>query len=208
MLAALPAYAANINVANEAQLRSAISNAQNGDTITFTNNITLTDKLPDVQRNVTINGGNFTLSGNNKHRGLYVASGTVAINDLKIVNATAQGGNGGDGRTESVLGGSGGGGGAGLGGALFVASGANVTVSNVNLQANQARGGNGGKVVWSPPTYNTSGGGGGMFGNGGTATYFNNGGGGAGNGGSGDFSKGDAGGFGGGGGGSRDNGGA
>ena len=37
-----PARAANFNVANDSQLRSAISSAASGDTITFTANITLT----------------------------------------------------------------------------------------------------------------------------------------------------------------------
>ena len=80
-------------------------------------------------------------------------SGTVAINDLTITNAKAQGGNGGtQGMAVKNFGGGGGGGGAGLGGALFVASGANVTVSNVNLRANLARGGNGGADVTIPAT--------------------------------------------------------
>ena len=155
LVAALPASAAVVNVANEGQLRNAIANAHNGDVINVTANITLSANLPLVKSNVTINGGNFTLSGNNLYRGLYVKSGTVAINDLKIVNANAQGGNGGKG-------GGGGGGGAGLGGALYVANGANVTVSNVSLQNNLARGGNGG----SRSLDLASGGGGGMFGNG------------------------------------------
>lgn len=204
LLAALPAYAANFNVANDAQLRSAISNAQNGDTITITANITLSSNLPQVQRNVTFNGGNFTLSGNNLYRGLYVASGTVAINNLRIDNALAKGGNGGFGKIDSAasLGsGGGGGGGAGLGGALFVASGANVTVSNVTLQANQARGGNGSGVVKGIPLFQsrTSGGGGGLFGNGGDGGSSLDGDPGAGGGGKGGEGRG---GFGGGGGGS------
>lgn len=97
-----PAHAANFNVGTEAQLRTAISNAQNGDTITFTANITLSANLPQVQRYVAINGGNFTLSSNNQYRGLYVQSGTVAINNLRIVNTLAQGGNGVDGGAPSA----------------------------------------------------------------------------------------------------------
>lgn len=217
------ANAANFSVGNEAQLRNAISSAQNGDTITFTANITLSDNLPHVQRDVTINGGSFTLSGNNKYRGLYVEIGTVAISDLTIANTLAQGGKGGDGRQRrSFLGlgggfGGGGGGGAGLGGAIFVGGSANVTVSNVNLQDNAARGGNGGGVTLEPTTTNrTSGGGGGMFGNGTNGFERDDGlagagGGGAGGGGQGGFGGGGggaattvagSGGFGGGGGGS------
>ena len=94
--AALPASAANFNVANESQLSNAITNAQNGDTITFTAQIVLTANLPAVQRNVTINGGNFSLSGGG-HPGLIVSSGTVAINNLFIFNFITPGGNGGKG---------------------------------------------------------------------------------------------------------------
>jgi hypothetical protein len=45
-----------------------------------------------VQKDVSILGGNHTLSRNNQHRGLFVESGTVAINDLTITNAKVQGG--------------------------------------------------------------------------------------------------------------------
>lgn len=217
LLAARPAYATSYFVASDLNLRDAISSAKNGDIITFTANITLSANLPQVQSNVTINGGNFTLSGNNQYRGLYVASGTVAINNLNIVNATAQGGNGGNGYISSSGGrGGGGGGGAGLGGALFIASAANVTVSNVALQANRANGGAGSGVLYGGAFQTrTSGGGGGLFGNGGDGgTYLDGdagaGGGGKGGGGPGAFGGGGggsastvagAGGFGGGGGG-------
>ncbi|MBR2813669.1 MAG: autotransporter domain-containing protein [Reyranella sp.] len=193
---ALPAAAANFNVANESQLNNAISNAGNGDTITFTANITLSANLPAVTKNVTVNGGNFSLSGNNQYRGLYVQSGSVAINDLRIESAKAQGGKGGNGDT-----GSGGGGGAGLGGALFVGSSAHVSVSNVSLQYNVARGGDGGASSGS----GTAGGGGGMGltgADGGNGGVFVSGGGGTGGGGDGSTNgAGSAGGFGGGGGG-------
>lgn len=194
-----PALAANFNVGTDAQLRNAISSAGNGDTITFTGNITLGDNLPTVTKNVTVNGGLFTLSGNNKYRGLFVQSGTVAINDLAIKDAVAQGGRGGNGE----LGGAGGGG-AGLGGALFVAAGAQVTVSNVSAQNSSARGGNGGKS--GTGTGDTSGGGGGYWitgSDGGDAGFFASGGGGTGGGGDGFQNQSGAnGGFGGGGGGS------
>lgn len=168
-----PAHAANFNVGTEAQLRNAIGNAQNGDTITFTANITLSENLPHVHRSVAINGGNFTLSGNNKHRGFVVNEGSVAISNLTIAHTIAQGGNGGTGSGDETahlapgLGG-GGGGGAGLGGALFIASGATVAVANVNMIDNQARGGNG-SGAWANNSIwqlKTNGGGGGMFTNG------------------------------------------
>ncbi|MBN9514765.1 MAG: autotransporter domain-containing protein [Alphaproteobacteria bacterium] len=149
--APLQANAANFNVATEGQLQNAINSAANGDTITFTANITLSGNLPVVTKSVTFNGGAFSLSGANQYRGLLIQSGTVAINDLNIVNAKAQGGKGGNGD-----GGSGGGGGAGLGGALFVGAGAHVTVSNVGLKDNSAHGGAGGTST----SNGTSGGGG------------------------------------------------
>ncbi len=142
---AISAGAADISVSNDAQLRNAITNAASGDTITFNSSITLASNLPQVMKNLTINGGNFTLSGENKFRGLFVQSGNVAINNLTIANTIAKGGHGGPGRglVRTNLGGSGGGG-AGLGGALFIASGAGVIVSNVTLRDNAAEGGNGG----------------------------------------------------------------
>ncbi|WP_428032927.1 autotransporter domain-containing protein [Ancylobacter sp.] len=195
-----PVYAANFNVGSDADLRSAISNAGNGDTITFTADITLASNLPNVTTNVTFIGGNHTLSGDNEYRGLFVQSGSVAISDLTITNSVAQGGTGGNG-----LQGAGGGGGAGLGGALFVASGAHVAVDNVNLQSSAARGGAGG-VATGNGIVSTSGGGGGYWptgANGGNAGGLSSGGGGTGGGGDGiDTGNGGAGGFGGGGGGS------
>ncbi|MFC6495010.1 hypothetical protein [Ancylobacter dichloromethanicus] len=195
-----PVYAANFNVGSDADLRSAISSAGNGDTITFTANITLTGNLPNVTTNVTFVGGDHTLSGDNQYRGLFVQSGTVAISNLTITGALAQGGSGGSGYR-----GGGGGGGAGLGGALFVANGAHVTVDNVNLQSSAARGGAGGDGTGSGVVA-TSGGGGGYWptgANGGNAGPFSSGGGGTGGGGDGaDGGNGGNGGFGGGGGGS------
>ncbi|MFZ1884996.1 MAG: autotransporter domain-containing protein, partial [Rhodoplanes sp.] len=153
-LLAGPADAADFIVANNndsgaGSLRQAIidSNAAGGTNTIILNNgigtITLSSSdLPAVQNNVTIVGNNNTLSGNNQFRGLFIGafSGssqvpvTVAIQDLTITNARAQGGAG----TGS------GGGGAGLGGAIFVADQASVTVSNVTLTTNSAVGGNGG----------------------------------------------------------------
>ncbi|MBS0222486.1 MAG: autotransporter domain-containing protein [Proteobacteria bacterium] len=164
--AALPASAANFDVANDAQLRSAIASAQNGDTITFTSNVTLASNLPALQNSVIINGSSFTLSGNNQYRGLSIQSGAhVFINSLTIANASAQGGNGGDG----TPGGGGGGGGAGLGGALFIASGATVLTNNVTLSDNLAQGGSGGGIIGNWRGGGGGGGGGGRLGSGGSA---------------------------------------
>ena len=177
--------------------RSAIS-AASGDIITFAANITLGSNPPTVTNNVTFNGGASFCRAIASIAAVQ-QSGTIAVNDLIITNAKAHGGTGGSGD-----GGGSGGGCAGLGGALFIGAGTNVTVSNVSLQNNSARGGDGGS---SPINYhsNTSGGGGGYWptgANGGNADFFVSGGGGTGGGGDGfENSNGGNGGFGGGGGG-------
>lgn len=140
-LAATPAQAANFNVANEAQLADAVKKAANGDTITFTADIELSGKgkAGVITTNVTINGNGHKLVGKEgaNANGLYVQSGTVTIQNLDLSNLTAKGANGG-------RGGGGGGGGAGMGAGLFVGAAANVTLTNVALQKNNAVGGNGG----------------------------------------------------------------
>ena len=102
----LPARATTWSVNSDAKLRGKpcipTTGAQDGDTITFTSNITLSDDLPAVQRNITIDGANKILSGNNPYRGLFVAkwaAGTanfqdvsVAIRALAIRNCKTKGG--------------------------------------------------------------------------------------------------------------------
>ena len=160
LLLATPALATDFPVNSDASLRAAITSAGNGDTITFTGDITLTGDLPAVQSNVTIDGQSHTLSGNNQFRGFFVGKWTpgtatqvpvtVAIQNLTIQNAEAQGGSGGGA----------GGGGAGLGGAIFAPTSPNVTLTNVSLTSDAGVGGGGGTVA-------SVGGGGGMGGNGG-----------------------------------------
>jgi hypothetical protein len=156
------AYATDFLVGTDAQLRSAITSAANGDRIIFTNSITLTGDLPAVQTNVTILGNNNTLSGNNQFRRFFVGafSGssqvpvTVGTHDLAIANAKAVGGNG-MGR---------GGGGAGMGGAIFVQSGGSLTLSgtltvngNTVTASSGAFGGGGGSAFGSGFLLNGSG---------------------------------------------------
>lgn len=149
-----------IEVSNEAELASAILNASDGETITFTADIALTADLPAIQASVTIDGGGFTLYGTDPNtvdapsfRGLFVYSSGdegVTIQNLTIEGAVARGGDGAPG----------GGGGAGMGGALFVAEGATVTVIDVSIIDGAAVGGNGNGAVPG------NGGGGGMGGDG------------------------------------------
>jgi len=167
-LLALPAlHAATINVSSDAELRAAITSAAASDTILFANDITLAADLPVVQKSLTIDGAGHALDGASLYRGFFIANFnggstltavTVAIQNLTIAHTKAQGGNGGNG---SSTGTGTGGGGAGLGGAIFVANLADVTVSNVSLTTNAATGGNSGGNGTS-----NAGGGGGMGGNG------------------------------------------
>jgi hypothetical protein len=78
-----------------------------------------------------VKGHGATLDGHNQRQGLFVYSGQVTFEDLNVVNTIANGGTG--------VGS--GGGGAGLGGGLFVASGGNVVLSNVNFNHTAAVGG-------------------------------------------------------------------
>ncbi|CAM8630873.1 hypothetical protein MCEMSEM18_02962 [Comamonadaceae bacterium] len=118
---------ATFTVNSDASLRTALTKAVKGDVINFS-------------------GNGYSLSGASKYRGLFVASGNWAINNLTIQQTLALGGKGGDGGRWS-------GGGAGLGGGLFVKTGAVVTLNASNFKANAAQGGSGGKL----DTYNIGG---------------------------------------------------
>jgi hypothetical protein len=87
---------------------------------------------------LTINGAGFDLNGANTFRGLFVESGSVAVNDLTIANTVATGGAGGS-ATNSA-----GGGGAGLGGGLFIGASGTVTLNQVYFSGDKAVGGAGG----------------------------------------------------------------
>ena len=116
-----------------------------------------------VTRNVTINGTvngvRHVIDGGGTQRGFLVGEGNVVLRDLEMTRLLAAGGDGG-GNAQS----SSGGGGMGAGAAVFVRSGATVTLDNVTLLDNKAVGGNGGSVSgWGIGAT----GGGGMGGNGG-----------------------------------------
>jgi hypothetical protein len=109
-LIATAASAADHPVSSDAQLRAALNpsgGAQDGDTITLANDITLQGDLPVVQRSVKLVGKNFALLGQGKYRGLFVYAGTVQISDLTIKDTRAQGGNGGNGLNTGAGGGGG-----------------------------------------------------------------------------------------------------
>lgn len=174
-------------VDSEAQLRAAIFQASNDFavdgvadggvyTITLLNSITLTQSLPMIRADlpggggpaITIDGGGFAIQANDTGRVFFVASGRVAIANVFINGALAQGGHGGT----SADGG--GGGGLGAGAAVFVNSGAAVTLSGVEVGDAAAAGGNGGGTG----SGEGGGGGGGLGGNGGNGGNGGGGGGG------------------------------
>src|SRR5215216_2681321 len=123
-------------------LREAIfyANANPGSTITFSVSlITLTQSLPMITASVTITGGGVTIDANDAGRVFFVEAGIVAISDVTIEDALAEGGDGGDG----ALVGGGAGGGLGAGAAVFVNTGATVTLSGVAVLDATSAGGTG-----------------------------------------------------------------
>jgi hypothetical protein len=159
----IPSTATVIDVSDEQELNQAIADidsATSGSyTIDFTSNITegtdngdpifFGDKTlsapPELYAlnlqsgvSVTVNGGGYTLSGAGKYRGIFAYAGSVTIQNLAIDNTLAKGGDGFNG----------GGGGAGLGGGLFVASGAQVSLSGVTFSGDAAKGGNGTEGIY------------------------------------------------------------
>ena len=162
----------SVTVTTEAQLNTAIQNANsdtsgtyiiNFGTSTITEgNLSATEAIgtsgttitisPDLSAinlhsgvSLVINGIGGTLNGASAYRGLFVYSGNVTINNLTISNTVARGGAGGSSSNFA------GGGGAGLGGGLFIghaatssASAAIVTLNKVYFSGDEAIGGAGG----------------------------------------------------------------
>jgi len=139
--------------------------------------IQLADDLPQLDNPAAtieldgVGAGRVTISGQDNHRVLFVNSGNWVVRNVNIVHGSAQGGNGG-------VGGGSGGGGLGAGGAVFVNSGASLTVQNVGFQDNHATGGDAG--VGTGSVSRGGGGGGGLAGDGGNGVNGDGGGGGGG----------------------------
>ena len=146
-------------VSTTAQLNAAIASINSGGAnsvpgvsyyITLTDDITLTASIAPINLaagcslTVTGNSGNprATIDGQGAHGGFVALSGAVTLDRLTITATVAKGGAGGNGALA-------GGGGAGLGGGVFVASGASVVLSNVNFTGDSAAGGTGGSVSGS-----------------------------------------------------------
>jgi hypothetical protein len=145
-------YATVTTAAQLAQDITDLSGQTGSFTITIGANFTFDRQIGPLAMgaggSLSIVGGGHTLSGANTYQGLFVATGTVAIDSLTLANMKAQGVAGGAGFY-------GGGGGMGAGGALFVGSGGNVALTNVSFSGNTAIGGKGGNYT---PSGNGSGG--------------------------------------------------
>lgn len=118
--------------------------------------IVLKSDLSAISCYVAIHGSKIndvTISGGGKYRAFSVVFGFADIRNLRIANAYAKGGNGGNGQY------CGGGGGAGMGAALFVNKGAIVNCTHVVFINNKVQGGDGGSWGVSPAGHAGSGGG-------------------------------------------------
>ena len=90
----ITATACNATVINDCSLSGAMSIVANGDTIDFyllaNSMITLTDALPQIDSNLTIDGSSvsgLTISGNNNYRPFHITSdANVTMQGLKIVS--------------------------------------------------------------------------------------------------------------------------
>jgi len=184
------AWADTFTAGDSASLVAAINGANAADsrttphTILLTADITVTDDLPLVLCNTTIDGQGHALDGGGQYRLMFVGVDTqtetqlagefpdsplgqrlaVTIQNLALNNGAALGGNGY----------APGGGGLGAGGALFVNGAADVTLRGVTFDGNQAHGGSGGAGSQGGAGggglggRGGSGGGGGIYGNGGS----------------------------------------
>jgi len=84
----------NIVVSTEAALRQAIQNATNGDTITLTTDLTLTDDLPPVLKDITLQAGHHVLDGAGIHRILFAQGGTLTLGAIGLAHGEVVSGSG------------------------------------------------------------------------------------------------------------------
>jgi LPXTG-site transpeptidase (sortase) family protein len=136
----------NLNDSGAGSLRQAILDASAGDTITFNaglagQTITLASEII-VNKNLEMDGGSsgpssIYLSGGGTHRIFRITAGTLRIKNMTLTNGYIRGGDGGA-NTAGTF--------SGLGGAVFVASGAGMTATSVNFSNSHAIGGNGGSA--------------------------------------------------------------
>ena len=103
LLLASPVYAADITLTSRCALADAIIAANNdrpeggcpagrgADTITLTRDITLDGGLPKITSAITIEGGGYTISGDNRWRIFYNDGGALAINNLAMTKGHVEG---------------------------------------------------------------------------------------------------------------------
>ena len=97
-----PILAADITVDSSCSLADAIQAAQSdsevggcpagegADTIHLTGDVTLAAELPQIASDITIEGGGYSISGDNSFRIFHVADGALAINDLTLTDGSAE----------------------------------------------------------------------------------------------------------------------
>ena len=123
--AALPAncsFADQIIAANTDAPAGACPAGEGADTIVITRHITLSEALPAITGDVTINGNGHTISGDHRFRILDIESGKVTIKHMTLVNGRNPGENP-----------------DGYGGAITLRNSAGLTVVNVTFRNNKAR---------------------------------------------------------------------
>src|SRR5262245_22527475 len=131
----------NVADAGSGTLRDRLSLANDGDTINFgvTGSITLASQLT-VNHSITISGPGaqvLRISGNNSSRVFNVSVGNSVIRDVTISDGRAAGNTGGAGMNGQNI----------LGGGVFVAGGATLSISNCVITNSIALGGQGGTTV-------------------------------------------------------------
>ena len=97
-------YAADIRLNSSCTLADAIIAANHdrpegdcpagrgADTIALTQDITLRDELPAITSKITIEGGGYTISGDNRYRIFYNDGGDLTINNLTMTKGYVEGG--------------------------------------------------------------------------------------------------------------------
>ena len=99
VLPAAPVIAASITVSGNCSLAEAIDNANDdaathsdcvagsgADTITLSADITLTAALPAITSDITIEGGGYTISGDDTYQIIKQTGGTAVLNNLNLIN--------------------------------------------------------------------------------------------------------------------------
>ena len=100
-LFALPAHAADITLSSRCTLTDAITAANSdqaeggcpagrgADTIALSQDITLSDELPAITSEITIEGNGYTISGDNRYR-IFYNGGALTINDLTMTEGQVE----------------------------------------------------------------------------------------------------------------------